>query len=115
MIEITVDLGDRSYPIKIADNCLKTEQFSKYVNSTQVLIVTNETVAPIYLESFRLKLENEGLDADTLVLPDGEKYKSLETLNCIFDCLIDKRHNRTTTLIALGGGCLLYTSDAADE
>jgi len=106
VIEITVNLGDRSYPIKIGAGCLNTEKLSSHINGTQVLIVSNETIAPIYLEPLVKKLKAESLSVDSLVLPDGEKYKSLETLNRIFDCLIEKRHNRTTTLIALGGGVI---------
>lgn len=106
MIEITVDLGDRSYPIKIGASYLYTEEFSSYIKGSQLLVVSNDKVAPLYLDKFVNKLESEKLSVDSLILPDGEKYKSLQTLNCIFDCLIEKRHNRTTTLIALGGGVI---------
>lgn len=106
MIEITVDLGDRSYPIKIGSGCLNTENYSAHIKGKQALVVSNETVAPIYLDPLVNKLEAEELSVDTLILPDGEQYKSLETLNRIFDCLIEKRHNRTTTLFALGGGVI---------
>lgn len=106
MIEITVNLGDRSYPIRIGAGCLSTEKISPFLNGSQILIVTNETIAPIYLSTLLEKLSSEGINADALALPDGEKYKSLETLNSIFDHLIEKRHNRTTTLIALGGGVI---------
>lgn len=106
MIEITVDLGDRSYPINIDSGRLKTEQFSEHISGSQALIVTNETIAPFFLKGLEKKIASEGLQTDVLILPDGEQYKSLETLNCIFDCLIEKRHNRTTTLVALGGGVI---------
>ena len=104
VIEIIVDLGDRSYPVKIAAGCLKLETISRFIGGSQALVVTNETVAPIYLSSLIEKLESESRVVDSLILPDGEKYKSLATLNKIFDCLIENRHDRTTTLIALGGG-----------
>jgi 3-dehydroquinate synthase len=64
--------------------------------------VTNKTIAPLYLETLQKALP--GYQIDTCVLPDGEAYKSLDVLNQIFDKLLSARHNRTTTLIALGGG-----------
>ena len=106
MIEITVDLGDRSYPVKIGSGCLKTEAILPYLSGTQVLVVSNETIAPIYMDALVKKLQSEGADVDSLVLADGERYKSLDTLTLIFDHLIERRHNRKTTLIALGGGVI---------
>lgn len=106
MTDIKVDLGDRTYPIFIDSGCLNTIAISDYINGSQALVVTNETIAPLYLEQVIDKLSSEGMQAQSLVLADGEKYKSLETLNQIFDCLITNRHNRTTTLIALGGGVI---------
>ncbi|MGV6807193.1 MAG: 3-dehydroquinate synthase [bacterium] len=103
MRTLQVDLGDRSYPIFIGDNLLSAGLLNDYVRGSQVLIVTNETVAPLYLDSLKSKLET---DADVLVLPDGERFKNMEQLNGIFDCLLKNRHNRTTTLIALGGGVI---------
>jgi len=104
--QITVDLGDRSYPILIGSGLLKHERISGYTRSKQVLVVTNEVVAPLYLESIIEKFKEEGLNPESLVLPDGEKYKSLQTLEKVFDCLIENRHNRHTTLVALGGGVI---------
>ncbi|HBS42969.1 MAG TPA: 3-dehydroquinate synthase, partial [Oceanospirillales bacterium] len=69
-----------------------------------VMIVTNETVAPLYLDTVREVLGD--LQVNTVVLPDGEAYKTLDVLNRIFDALLEHRHNRTTTLIALGGGVI---------
>jgi len=106
LIELKVDLGDRTYPILIAENCLEAVRVSDYLKGSQALVVTNETVAPLYLEQLLGKLKKEGVSAQSLVLPDGEKYKSMETLSQVFDCLISHRHNRTTTLIALGGGVI---------
>lgn len=100
---LTVDLGERSYPIIIGADLLHTPGLlDPYIHGSQVLVVTNETIAPRYLQLLTGSLI--GFQVDTLVLPDGEKYKNLDTLNLIFDCLLEKRHNRTTTLIALGGG-----------
>jgi 3-dehydroquinate synthase len=104
MQTLTVDLGDRSYPIYIGTGLLEPSLLKPHVGGRQVMIVSNETVAPLYLERLRTCLE--GLDVAEVVLPDGEQYKTLEYLNRIFDALLDARHNRTTTLIALGGGVI---------
>ncbi|MFL1466372.1 3-dehydroquinate synthase [Marinobacter sp. HN1S83] len=100
--ELQVDLGDRSYPIVIGDGLLGKTDLTPYVAGSQVMIVTNETVAPLYLEKARANFP--GKTIDTVVLPDGEKYKDWQTLNLIFDALLEKRHTRKTTLVALGGG-----------
>ncbi|WP_305856205.1 3-dehydroquinate synthase [Balneatrix alpica] len=103
MRTLHVDLGDRSYPIHIGENLLdQPELLREHIRSHQVLVVTNTTVAPLYLAKVQAALQ--GLQVDTVVLPDGEAYKDLAHLNLIFDELLAKAHNRTTTLIALGGG-----------
>lgn len=103
MQTLNVDLGDRSYPIYIGSELLSNpELYAPHIQGSQVMIVTNDTVAPIYLEDVKKALK--GYRVDTVILPDGEKYKNLTTLNKIFDALLEQRHNRTTTLIALGGG-----------
>ena len=100
--ELTVELGDRSYPILIGQGLLGHYDLSPFATGSQVMIVTNDTVAPLYLESARACFP--GKQVDTVVLPDGEKYKDWQTLNLIFDGLLEKRHSRKTTLVALGGG-----------
>ena len=103
MKTLTVDLGERSYPIFIGQNLLLDPSLvAPYVKGQQVMIVTNETVAPLYLE--QVKKLFTGFQVDEVILPDGEAYKNLDNLNLIFDALLSKRHNRTTTLVALGGG-----------
>ncbi len=105
MQTLTVDLGDRSYPIYIGPGLLRNKElYSPHIKGRQVLIVTNETVAPIYLDDVKSALTD--YQVDTVILPDGEKYKDLDTLNMIFDELLDRRHNRTTTLVAVGGGVI---------
>lgn len=100
---LTVDLGDRSYPIYIGEQLLaSTSLLQPHIKAKQVCVVTNTTVASLYLDKLQHALG--GYQIDTCVLPDGEAYKDLETLNLIFDKLLEARHNRTTTLIALGGG-----------
>ncbi len=100
--ELRVDLGDRSYPIHIGKGLLGTRDLSPWVTGTQVMIVTNTTVAPLYLEAARANFP--GKQIDVVVLPDGEAYKNWEVLNQIFDALLSHRHSRTTTLVAVGGG-----------
>jgi len=103
--ELTVDLGERSYPIFIGEGLLQAPRLLEpFIHGQQVLVVTNETIAPLYLHNVV-----EGLSAyqvESIILPDGEIYKNLDTLNKIFDTLLTKKHNRTTTLIALGGGVI---------
>ena len=104
MQTLTVDLGDRSYPIQIGTGLFDQHLLKPRVAGHQVMIVSNETVAPLYLD--RLRAQFDGLDVAEVVLPDGEQYKNLDHLNLIFDALLDARHNRTTTLVALGGGVI---------
>ncbi|HID00363.1 MAG TPA: 3-dehydroquinate synthase [Piscirickettsiaceae bacterium] len=105
MKTLNVDLGERSYPIHIGSGLLKRpELFKPHVQGTQVMIVTNTTVAPLYLERCRALFE--GFEVADVVLPDGEQYKNLQTLNLIFDALIERRFDRKCTLVALGGGVI---------
>ncbi len=102
---LTVDLGERSYPIHIGSGILgRAELYRPHILGSQVMVVTNETVAPLYLEPCRSALAT--FDVRTVVLPDGERYKNLETLNRIFDALLENRFNRRCTLVALGGGVI---------
>ncbi|MBU2952386.1 3-dehydroquinate synthase [Marinobacter sp. F3R08] len=102
--ELSVELGERSYPIFIGPDLLGSMDMSPYVSAAQVMIVTNETVAPLYLE--RAKACFPGKRIDTVILPDGEKFKDWQNLNRIFDALLEQRHTRRTTLVALGGGVI---------
>ncbi|MCG8378843.1 MAG: 3-dehydroquinate synthase [Proteobacteria bacterium] len=105
MKTVKVDLGDRSYPIYIGGALLSdAELIKKHVTSTQVLVVTNETIAPLYLDKFTAHLKE--LNFDTVILPDGEYTKSLESLNLVITHLMEKKYNRTCVLIALGGGVI---------
>ena len=102
---IEVDLADRSYPIYIGNSILSDrELFDKHVSSSQVLIVTNETVAPLYLKTVEEHLQS--VSHETLILPDGESFKSLDSLNLVVTCLMEKKYSRTCILIALGGGVI---------
>lgn len=100
---LIVDLGERSYPIFIGHKLLdKKDILLPYIAGNSVLIVSNETVAPLYLD--KVKNQLSGKRFESIILPDGEQYKNLETLNTIFDALLSHRMDRNTTIIALGGG-----------
>ena len=103
MQTLKVDLGERSYPIYIGEGLLsRSELFAGLIRGRQVAVVTNETVAPLYLE--RLLASLGGYAVTPIVLPDGEAFKNWQTLQLIFDGLLQARHDRRTTIIALGGG-----------
>lgn len=103
MITLNVDLQERSYPVFIGQSLLeKADCFLPCIRGQQVLVVTSETVAPLYLDKLKNTLNT--LQIRTIVLPDGEQYKTLETLNLIFDTLLQEKFDRSCTLIALGGG-----------
>ena len=103
MKTLQVELGDRSYPIFIGQNLLgQSKLIDPYVKGTQVLIVSNETVAPLYLE--KVKNAFAAYDVKIVILPDGEQYKNLDELNAIYDALLTAKFDRTCTLVALGGG-----------
>jgi 3-dehydroquinate synthase len=103
MKTLTVELGDRSYPIHIGQGLLvRPELVTPHIHGRQVMVVTNETIAPLYLDAVRQLLD--GFELASVILPDGEQYKNLDTLNTIFDALLEQRFNRGCTLVALGGG-----------
>jgi 3-dehydroquinate synthase len=105
MKHLHVELGNRSYPIYIGSQLLsKTDLYGAHIKSKQVLIVTNETVAPLYLEKVRQNLG--AYQVETVILPDGEQYKTLDALSLIFDKLLAAKFSRNATLIALGGGVI---------
>lgn len=107
MQTLTVDLGERSYPIHIGPGLLdRAELLMPHLAQPRVAIVTNTTVGPLYLDRLRGVLEAAGVEVIPVVLPDGEAYKNWETLNLIFDTLLKNRAERKTTLIALGGGVI---------
>jgi 3-dehydroquinate synthase len=107
MITVNVDLGERSYPIRIgADLIGRTDLFAPHIAGASVTIVTNETVEPLYGDALRAALAPLGKRVSTVVLPDGEAFKQWETLNLIFDALLSEKADRKTTLIALGGGVI---------
>jgi 3-dehydroquinate synthase len=107
MDTVTVSLGERSYPIHIGERLLdRAELVLPLLPRRKVAVVTNTTVAPIYLARFAGALQAEGVATVPVILPDGEAYKTNATLNLIFDALLAARCDRKTTVIALGGGVI---------
>jgi 3-dehydroquinate synthase len=107
MQTLKVELADRSYPIHIGKNLISDASLIlPYLKRKHVAIVTNTTVAPLYLEQLSQSLQAAGVTVIAIILPDGEAYKNSATLNTIYDTLLQNRCERSTTLIALGGGVI---------
>jgi 3-dehydroquinate synthase len=107
MQTLKVGLAERSYPIHIGSGLLtRIDLFMPYLSHKRVAIVSNTTVAPLYLKKLQNLLESQGVKIVSIILPDGEKYKNTETLNLIYDALLTNRCERSTPLIALGGGVI---------
>ena len=104
--QVNVDLGERSYPIFIDAGLIDSDTLAPFIPSGRAVIVSNTTVAPLYAARLTSALEAAGKQVDLLALPDGEQYKNLETLEQIYDFLMEKQVDRKTTLIALGGGVI---------
>lgn len=105
MKQLRVELNDKSYPICIGSGLLKQKELIiKYIHSKQVLIVTNTTISPLYLDTILKSLTE--FDVQVVELPDGEQYKNLDYVSRIFDHLLENKYNRNATLIALGGGVI---------
>ncbi|NRA56377.1 MAG: 3-dehydroquinate synthase [Gammaproteobacteria bacterium] len=107
MKQLEVQLGERSYPIYIGQGLFADgELITRHIKTNKVMLVTNTTVEELYLEQVKASLESAGKIVDCTVLPDGEVYKTLETLNLIFDGLLQHQHGRDTCIVALGGGVI---------
>ncbi len=102
---VDIPLGERSYPILIGPHLLEDDGLlAEHVTARNLLIVTNETVAPLYLRPLQAALKQHR--TASLVLPDGEQYKTLDTLSRIIDALVSERMNRDAAVVALGGGVI---------
>ncbi|XP_010260480.1 PREDICTED: 3-dehydroquinate synthase, chloroplastic-like isoform X2 [Nelumbo nucifera] len=106
---VDVDLGDRSYPIYIGSGLLEEpDLLQRHVHGKRVLVVTNTTIAPLYLDKVinALTCGNSNISVESVILPDGEKYKNMDTLMKVFDKAIESRFDRRSTFVALGGGVI---------
>ncbi len=104
MQQVQVELGIRSYPIFIGQNLLQQNTYlSDYLSGKKALIVTNDTIAPLYLKQVQQAMVSCG-ELGVVVLPDGEKYKDLTHLDLIFSALLENNFARDCVIVALGGG-----------
>jgi 3-dehydroquinate synthase len=105
MKTLNVSLTQRSYPLYIGANLIsRADLFDRHIQSKQVMVVSNETVAPLYLDRVLANLQERRVA--TVILPDGESYKSMAYAMQIFDALLGQQFSRNATLIALGGGVI---------
>jgi 3-dehydroquinate synthase len=101
---LNVALNERSYPIFIGSEISLIKHLLPFVSGRQVMIVSNDVVAPLYLKRYITVLSEAGKTVATCILPDGESYKTLDSLKLVFDALMQHRFNRDCTVLALGGG-----------
>ncbi|QOL50422.1 3-dehydroquinate synthase [Massilia litorea] len=106
-LNLNVDLGERSYPIAIGPGVLDDGALlARQVGGNKAAIVTNTTVAPLYLDKVAAPLRAAGREVVEIILPDGEEHKNWQSLMLVFDALLANKCDRKTTLIALGGGVI---------
>ncbi len=104
---LEVNLDERSYPIYIGTGLIgEADLISQHIHGQSALIVSNTTVAPLYLESVQQALDASQIRHDEIILDDGEQNKTLATVESVLDLLLTNRHDRRTTVIALGGGVI---------
>ena len=104
---VSVDLGDRAYPIYIGQGMMEVgDELRKHVTSKKAMIVTNTKVGPLYSAKVRNALEQKGVEVFEVVLPDGEEFKNMDELSKVLDACMTARLDRKSTLIALGGGVI---------
>lgn len=110
---IEVELGERAYSIHIGQNILANCCLMEPLIRKRAAIVTNTVVAPLYLDTLVNALSAAGIDCFSIVLPDGEAQKNWNSLSAVFDALVQNKAERSTTLIALGGGVIGDTTGFA--
>ncbi|MDP9499831.1 3-dehydroquinate synthase [Bisgaard Taxon 45] len=106
MLCVNVELKERRYPIYIGAGLLSNEECYPLKSGDKVMIVTNPTIAQHYLSQVTETLTRKGCQVEHVAIPDGEQYKTLDSLNLIFTALLQGNHGRDTTIIALGGGVI---------
>jgi len=107
MQTLSVALAERSYPIHVGTGLIdRSDLFLPFLARKKVAVVTNATVAPLFMERLAGALARKGVEVVRIVVADGEEHKDWPTLNTIFDALIEQRCGRDCTLIALGGGVI---------
>ena len=107
MRRLNLSLGERSYPILIGGELLsRADLILPYLRTSRVALVSNVTVAPLYLDALAKGMAKVGVGVTPIILPDGEEHKNWESLNLIYDALLANRCDRGTTVVALGGGVI---------
>ncbi|MDA9557717.1 3-dehydroquinate synthase [Vibrio sp.] len=107
MERITVKLGERSYPISIGAGLFSDPAHLSLIEANkQVVVISNETIAPLYADTILTLIGQRGAHAVLLSLPDGEQYKTLDTFQQVMDFLIEGNYSRDVTIVALGGGVI---------
>ena len=107
MKTLKVELGERSYPILIGQELIGSAHLiTPYLKRPRAIVVSNDVVAPLYMQTLSGALTEAGIHVERVILPDGEQFKDWQTLNAIFDALLGSHCERSTTLIALGGGVI---------
>lgn len=107
METLNVSLNEHSYSIYIARGLLdRGDLLLPFLKHKRAVVVTNTTVAPLYLQQLENTLRNFNIELVSVILPDGEKFKNIETLNLVYDALLRHHCERNTPLIALGGGVI---------
>ena len=105
MAVLTVDLGERSYPIHVDAGLLKRDELIReFIAGSEVMVVSDETVAPLYLDQLLAVLT--GMRVTCQILPCGEDTKNLHTVTQLFDTMLEASCSRSVTVIALGGGVI---------
>lgn len=105
--ELQVAAASRTYPISFKDGGLgDPDCYAPYLSGDKALVVTNDTIAPLYLATVEQALRKAGVTVVTKILPDGEQYKSVECLSTVWDACMDARLDRKSTILALGGGVI---------
>ncbi len=103
MKTLNLDLGERSYPIVIGPEAWNNPSLKQLIDGRKTLVISNETVAPLYMNALLSQLDE---NTDQLILQDGERFKTLDTLKLIYDKLLDSQFDRSSVLVALGGGVI---------
>ncbi|WP_317623670.1 3-dehydroquinate synthase [Sideroxydans lithotrophicus] len=107
MQTLHVGLAERSYPIHIGSSLLsRADLLMAHIPQKRAVVISNTTVAPLYMQQLVESLKSIGVQSQTIILPDGEQYKNGESLNTIYDALLSAHSERSTPLIALGGGVI---------
>lgn len=102
---VEVELGERSYTISIGSGLLSDAALLReYIAGDQIFLVTNETIAPLYLNKLLEQIDVKNVNH--IILPDGERFKNLATMQLIYDALLENKCSRGVTLVALGGGVI---------